>query len=99
MKRFSTAIAMLLAGLFVGIPTGFFVANRTVKEVKANPDALNLTLPKNYFADLPKAEDGDQRLINVDTFTFKPESVSGAAEETVVVVPRVASSELPNDER
>ena len=72
LQRFGIPALLLACGLLIGMPAGYFFAARhtDVKPpARTNTDVIKLTLPKTFFADLPKSGDGDLRLVSVDTFT------------------------------
>ena len=71
LQRFAIPTLALACGILIGLPTGYFSAATTAEiptDSLANPDIIKLTLPKTFFADLPKNGNGDQRLVSVDTF-------------------------------
>lgn len=101
MKRFARPSLFLVVGIACGIPMGLLLADRIGKTVSAerNPDSMNITLPRDYFAQLPKSADGHHRLVTVDTFTFNGEGALGMEPGSEIVLPRFDVAEMSDSYR
>lgn len=104
MKRFAKPGLFLLLGIACGVPLGHTLASRGADEINEfdagrNPDSMNITLPRDYFAQLPKSADGRHRLVSVETFTFNGESSAGLETGSEIVLPRFDVAEMSDSYR
>ncbi len=96
MKRLIRASLFVAVGVAIGVPVGFLVADRNGDTAPAagNPNSMNITLPRDYFAQLPESPDGHHRLVTVDTFIYTGAGGPGMEPGDELVLPRFDFAEM-----
>tara|TARA_R110002049_G_scaffold309173_1_gene517915 strand:+ start:776 stop:1129 length:354 start_codon:yes stop_codon:yes gene_type:complete len=101
MKQSLKFATLIIVGVAIGVPLGRSLTSKDTEAVSPTrrPDAINITLPRDYFAQLPESPDGQHRLISVDTFTFNGTGGNGVNPGDEIVLPRFVFSEMSDSYR
>ncbi len=93
MKRYVKATLCVVLGACIGLPAGYVFARFAPEHANLNSlnsDELHLTFPKKYFANLPKAGDGEEeRIIDVGTFSFDTDGDGTPEPSSTISIPIV----------
>ena len=100
MQKFTIPAACVATGLLIGLPIGIFVSSNHASSLETranswNDDNLELTFKRDYFEKLPKAGDGEARLLNVATFTFDADGDGNPDTDSAITVPLLGPEDLP----
>lgn len=89
MKRYALFASLIVFGMGLGVPAGYLIG-RDPKTSAMTSDEVQLKLPKNYFADLPKVGEGDERLITVRTLTLSNNTKDGESLDLPIVYENIS---------